>query len=331
LIIFLIKLFIILSLFFTLAAAKENDWELYKFTSYFENDFYSYTDNQYTSGEKFTLTYYIPKSISPVFTLPLIKDSKIDTFVSISIANQIFTPSNTRETKLIVNDRPYCGWTFLEAGVHKSSKVSLSNIYLQIGMVGSASKSEKIQNGFHNLIRYRPTMGWSNQIKSELGVNLHLVKKWRFTPKISNYFENAFTPFVDGYLGNVSTLATIGLNIRFGWNIPKDFGVSTIDRGGESNIPIYNEHKNLHKKLWSFSFNLSGAKSGVIRDITLDGNTFKDSHSVKKNNFINYIGYGISVRYNNFIFDFMQTKNSKKFKYEKSSHSVGTLTLSWLF
>ena len=119
--------------------------------------------------------------------------------------------------------------------------------------------------------------------------------------------------------------------MRIGWNIPKDFGVSSLDTGGEVGIPINGEYNEMLKKAWSFSFNLSGAGSAVIRDIMLDGNSFKTSHSVEKNNFVGYLGYGFSIRYKSFMFEYINNVNSKKFVLEEKPHAVGTVVASWLF
>ena len=80
-----------------------------------------------------------------------------------------------------------------------------------------------------------------------------------------------------------------------------------------------------------FSFNFSGAGSAVIRDIMLDGNTLKTSHSVEKKNFVGYVGFGFSLRYESFMFEYIKNVNSKKFVLEEKPHAVGTVVASWLF
>jgi hypothetical protein len=87
----------------------------------------------------------------------------------------------------------------------------------------------------------------------------------------------------------------------------------------------------MKSKNWSFSVNLLGAGSVVARDIFLDRNTFRDSHSVEKEPFVYYYGFGFTLRYKNFIFDFIEINNSKKFKLEKKGHGVGTMVFSWLY
>ena len=321
-------------LFFLIALSahgNEEEWNPFRFNLYFENDIFAATDHQYTSGVEFNLIYHVEDPSSLVYGLLFLDYGKVDTYISFSLVNQIFTPLDINKTELIVDDRPYAGWTFFEAGIHKSSKDHLRSMYLQVGIIGPAAKGEEIQNAIHRMTDSDPARGWDNQLGNELGINLRYVHKWRFMPPEIIGTESAFIPYVEADFGNISIQATAGIAMRFGWNIPKDYGVSTVDTGGEDGIPIYDEFAAMRKQRWSFSFNLSGAVSGVVRDIFLDGNTFKESHSVEKEPFVGYLGFGFSARYANFMVEFIQMRNTRKFKLEEDTHGVGTIVASWLF
>ena len=309
----------------------DENWKLTRANIFFENDLFSTTDSQYSSGEKFGALYHVDNPTNPLYDILVLDLGKYDAYVSFALVNQIYTPADLTQTGLIEDDRPYAGWTYAEYGIHKSTSDHLRSLYLHIGMVGPASKSEQIQKGIHEITGSKPPMGWDNQLENELGVNLQYVHKWRFVPDLIDGIESSFVPFVEADLGNISTKASAGAGMRIGWNIPKDFGVSTLDSGGEIGISVLNECKNMRKKDWSFSFNLNGYGSAVIRDIFLDGNTFKDSHSVDKEYFVGYLGFGFTARYKNFVIDFIQTKSTPKFKEENTVHTVGTFVASWLF
>ncbi len=310
---------------------NKEDWELYRFNLYFENDLFSRTDSQYSSGEKFNLIYRVEKAQNPLYHLLFLNYGDVDVYISFSLVNQIYTPEDLNVTELIVDDRPYTGWTYVEVALHKSSNAHLRSLYLQVGYIGPRSKSEQIQTAIHKMTGSEPPMGWDNQLKNEIGVNLRYIYKSRFVPQPFYGIETSFIPFVEADLGNISVQASTGISMRIGWNIPKDFGVSSLDTGGEVGIPINGGYNEMLKKAWGFSFNLSGAGSAVIRDIMLDGNSFKTSHSVEKNNFVGYLGYGFSLRYKKFMFEYINNVNSKKFVLEEKPHAVGTVVASWLF
>ncbi|MEA3369959.1 MAG: lipid A deacylase LpxR family protein [Campylobacterota bacterium] len=306
-------------------------WEFNRFNVFFENDLFSTTDSQYSSGEKFSLIYHVINHSNPLYELLYLDYGEYDAYVSFSLVNQMYTPADLSETALIEDDRPYAGWTYLEYAIHKSSQTDLRSLYLHVGMVGPASRTEEIQEIIHEMTDSTPPKGWDNQLQNELGINLKYVHKWRFVPEPLGSFETSYVPFVQGDLGNVAIGATGGVSARFGWNIPKDFGVSTIDSGGEVGVLVLDECENMRREKWSFSFNLNGYGSAVAHDIFLDGNTFKDSHSVDKENFVGYLGFGFTARYENIVFDFMQTKSTPKFTGEDKIHTVGTAVLSWLY
>ncbi len=305
--------------------------ELNRFHFFFENDLFSTTDSQYSSGVKLNLLYRVENPKNPLYELLYLDYDEYEIYTSFSVVNQIYTPADLSNPNLIIEDRPYAGWTYLEYGVHKSSKKDLRSLYLQIGMIGPASKSEQIQKTIHNITGSSDPMGWDNQLQNELGINLTYIHKWRFAPEPLGGFERAIIPFLQGELGNISTKAVAGISTRIGWNILKDFGVSTVDAGGEVGVCVLDESQGMLNRDWSFSFNLLGYGSAIAHDIFLDGNTFKQSHSVDKNNFVAYLGFGFTARYQKFVLNFMQTKSTSKFKEEKGIHTVGTVVISWLY
>ncbi len=138
-IVFIISIILMSTFVFAEDSIKEDGWEIYHAKLFFENDCFSQTDSQYSSGEKFNFLYHVNKPTSPLYDLLLSNDLKTNVFTSISIANQIYTPADLTRSDLIVDDRPYAGWTYLEAGMHKSTKESLSSLQLKIGIVGPSS------------------------------------------------------------------------------------------------------------------------------------------------------------------------------------------------
>lgn len=310
---------------------KNDEWILDRFSFYFEDDIYTNTDDGYSAGERFSWLYFVPEDKYPIYDILFLDFGETHSYFTIALTNQIFTPTDTQATELIVDDRPYAGWTYFEAGIHKSSSRHLVSFLMKVGVVGEASFSEDLQNGVHRIIGNKTVKGWHNQLNNELGINAKVTHKWLFETKSLDRYGVSFVPFILGELGNIAINATAGASWRFGYNIPKDFGVSSIDIGADPGIPIYDEYANMKKKSTSFSFNVLAAGSAVARDIFLDGNTFSDSHSVEKKNFVGYIGFGFTLRYDKFVFDFIEIHNSKKFKKETKGHGVGTMVFSWLF
>ena len=113
-------------------------------------------------------------------------------------------------------------------GIHKD----LDSIEFQIGVVGPYALGEETQNFVHEVRLIDPFEGWDNQIKNEIGVALHYERKWKlFEPIKLGSFEYDAIPHAGASLGNVVTQANIGGAVRFGKNLPDDFGPPSLDTG----------------------------------------------------------------------------------------------------
>jgi hypothetical protein len=321
-------IFVLVFTFITLYA-KETNWQLKQFNIYFENDLFSRTDGQYSSGEKFSFLYYIDQTDLFVYDL-FLYDDPADNYINFAIVNQIFTPYDIAKRELIVDDRPYAGWTFFETGFHKSTHNTLQSLYIQVGMVGPTSQAEDIQRFIHELTGSELPQGWDNQLKDELGINLRYVHNWRASYTLGGA-DFVVIPYTEVDLGNISIQALGGLTARFGWNLPDDFGMSTIATGSETGIMTYGNVDNRYKLPWSFTFNFNISGAAIARDIFLDGNTFVDSHSIDKNYAVGSVGGGFRARYKRVALDYYYQKHTKHYDNEKTEHGYGSVIVSILF
>ncbi len=311
------------------SAALDTPWRLERSNFYFENDVFSQTDSQYSAGWKLSNVYFAPAS--DVEKLPFIADANKIHFVSIGLSLQIYTPNDLNVSEVILDDRPYAGWLYLEVGLHESSQIELHSFVVQVGVVGKLSGGEATQKVIHRIIGNDAPMGWDNQLRNELGVNLMYQHKWRYTPHMFLGLESNIIPFVSASLGNVTTDVNSGAIMRFGWNPIVDFGSSPIDIGGENGIPTRSNNLCSKHEPWSFTFNFSASGQAIAHNVFLDGNTFNGSHWVEKENFIAYGSYGFTARYKHFVFDYINTATSKHFKEESSGHNYGTILFSYLY
>jgi hypothetical protein len=198
-------------------------------------------------------------------------------------------------------------------------------------MVGPASLSEEIQNTFHKTFGMDRVNGWNNQLGNELGINVKYTQKWKYHGKSFGDYEGSFIPFSSAEIGNITMNASTGFSARFGINIPKDYGLSSINIGNDPGIPVYGEYKNMRTQPWSFSINFIARATAVGRDIFLDGNTFSDSHSINKNVLVGYYGIGFTIRYKNLVLDVMEIESTKQFSGQSKSHGIGSAIVSWLY
>jgi hypothetical protein len=319
-----------------LAIAETNPWT---HTFYFENDLFNGTDSNYTNGVKYSI---ISPDLSPhapdgklprsalelVQKIPFIGKSPKDYThkVEFAMGQNMFTPADIARSDLIKDDRPYAGWTYFSTSYHrrdntKESVNFMDTVEIQLGMIGPASYAEETQKLVHQMRDIQRPNGWDNQLKNEPGLAVAFERKWLFNPVETDTPGFSAITYTGGAVGNVYTYLNAGLELRAGWNIPRDFGVSLIRPAGSTRMVIGD-------KFSIFAFGALNGKA-VARDIFLDGNTFSDSQNVEKKYFVADIAGGLAINYRKIIITWTQVMRTKEFEGQESEHSFGSLAMSY--
>jgi len=302
-------------LFFCITAlsASEELFELESFNYSMENDAVVDTDFGYTHGAKIALMYYRGNTTNSYLNIPFTSYESTNNFISIAYANQMYNPSDINETALIEDDRPYAGYSYIEVGLHQSTKNNLDSLTVELGVIGPSSGMESLQNSIHDKIDANHANGWDNQLKDEYIFQLNYMHKWRQVYDDIANLNSVLVPYLGAELGNKSTKISAGALYRIGLNIPSDYGVNSMNEGSFSSVPTHSKSIVNSSSKWSIYLNLSGGANLVLRDIFLDGNTFKDSHSVDKNTLNAYVMTGITFKYKHFLLDFFHNYYTKEF------------------
>jgi hypothetical protein len=314
------------------------------FSFYFENDLFADTDQGYTNGVKLSwishdLTGYAESGRLPEWSLPLIRrlpfinETGLQRNVVLSIGQNMYTPEDIEAEDLLEDDRPYSGWTYFGIGLHSKNERRLDSMEIQLGMVGPASFAEQTQKLVHELVGSQRPNGWDNQIKNEPGLAVIYERKWRFLyDRDIGKLGFDVIPHIGGALGNVYTYANAGMEARLGWNIPWDFGTSLIRPSGDPNAPLNAQDPRVSSDQ-GFGLYVFAAADGcaVLHNIFLNGNTFTDSHSVDKKNFVADIGAGVGLIIHRFKLCYTHVLRTKEFEGQEDDQVFGSITLSFTY
>jgi hypothetical protein len=312
------------------------------FTIYFENDYFGGTDRHYTNGGKFSWLssdYSSWKQRDDAAgrfgeRLPLLNDSGTQKNFGFAFGQNMYTPQRKDLVVPDPLDRPYAGWSYLEFSFLSKSESKLDTLSFQPGIIGPHSYAKQTQRAVHKLVGSKQALGWDYQLKDEFGLNIVYERKWRiYARAVADILGVDFVPHAGLSLGNVQTYANAGGTARFGFNLPSDFGVQLIRPGGAGSTPIDDLDPRVSPRK-NFSFFVFGAADGraVARDIFLDGNTFRDSPSVDKENFVADLSYGAGVIAGRWQLTFTQVQRTREFKTQPESHNdFGSVTLSVAF
>ena len=308
---------------------------------FFENYLFDGTDSNYTNGVKYSL---ISPDLSPhakqglmprkvlelIHKIPYLRDSgpEYSHRAEISFGQNMYTPSDTDRTDLVSDDRPYAGWSYVGLAYHRRTEFVqhldfLDSVELQLGVVGPQAYAKETQDLVHDLRGIDRAEGWDNQLKNEPGLVVAFERKWLFYPDVTGALAADAIVHAGGAVGNVATYLNSGLEIRYGLNLPRSFGVSLIRPAGST----------LFAPRRKPSLYLFGAVDGryVIRDIFLDGNTFADSHSIDKKDWVADLAAGVTLSYGNLMLTYSHVTRTREFEGQDDAHNFGSMTLSFFY
>lgn len=297
-----------------------------------ENDLFGAgTDQYYTQGIQLT---FVPKDKwEPQWfknLMDMIPGVNLDgqsTYVA-ALGQQMFTPEDTTLKDPDPTDRPYAGWLFGSVGaiVEQPESNLLQNVSLDLGIVGPASLAGYTQRRWHTLINVGLPRGWGKQLHNEPGILLSYQARLRHEILgRDNFLEMDVTPSVGVALGNVLTQGTIGASLRFGQNLGLTYGPPFI----RPSLPA----AAIVRKKGQFGWNLFAGIEGraVGRNIFLDGNTYGDSRSVDKKNFVLDFQGGIEFTLGYARLSFTQIYRTREFHGQRVPSQFGSISLSAVF
>ncbi|MBP2231075.1 hypothetical protein J2847_004386 [Azospirillum agricola] len=294
-----------------------------------ENDLFANDDRHYTNGIQFSYTPAQPGLPGWVDgladALPLFNQGT-KRRITYALGQKMFTPREIEPPVPDPGDRPYAGFLYVNAGLASETETTLDRLNLTLGVVGPASLADETQKFVHRLTDSRKPRGWGHQLRNEPGVVLSYNRAWRGVYAASP-FGLAFdaTPDLGVSLGNVYTLASAGLTLRIGADLPQDYGPPRI-------APPF-QGTSYFEPDRSFGWYLFASVQGraVARDIFLDGNTFRSSPSVDKKPLVGDLQLGFAVTVSDVRVAYTHIFRTKEFDGQDKADTYGSLSVSARF
>jgi lipid A 3-O-deacylase len=303
-----------------------------------DNDIFGSQDQGYSNGLQLTLVSpnlrdyttdpciprfgrWVNRHLSALQPKGFEQQNMIGTF-----AQGIFTPTDWSRRDLIEDDRPYAAVLLFGVGYNGRNEDRLHTTQLQVGILGPAALGEQAQNGVHGLIGDDKFRGWDNQLENEPVFRIVHERMRKFAPEESanGWGWDAISHY-GGSFGNLTTYGNAGGELRFGRNLPDDFGSTPLRPAGENTAPIRQSRNHYTQGAHVF---LHFDARLVLNDIALDGNTFRDSHSVDKREAVANIGYGFAWMMHRWKFALARSHSTREFEGQQESPVFGSFTIS---
>ncbi len=253
--------------------------------------------------------------------------------ISLGLGQQIYTPEKTGASNPPAGDRPYAGYLYAFLALHAKRENRLDTLELAAGAVGPSALGEQAQNEVHRFWGMDTAKGWDHQLHDEPTLMLSWTRTWRANDSAGGWGWD-FLPHLGLSAGTPLTQAAFGGEFRLGWNLPPDFGSSTIRPGSGILAPGRTDQINPDGFFrGNFSiYAFAGVEGrGVAHNTFLDGNTWKDSRSVDKFPFVGELTCGIAMEVYDFRLTYTHVIRSKEFHGQGDNQNFGAITLGYTF
>lgn len=280
-----------------------------------ENDYWGrWSDKYYTNHTRFAYTYDTEKT-SPA------------THYFFSIGQEMYTPADKSSAIPPENDHPYAGFLYASAGIAQHTKDVLRSVELQLGVVGPSAIADSCQHDYHKLTDEAFPSGWDSQIKDQAGINL--LSETRMRQMLSGTLGEGYACdlIIRGFfsLGTVRTQLSGGMQVRYGLNLPHDFGYTTMRQGTSvvfsPDVPV------------SFYVFADFQADMNIYDVTLGGELLRKHESdIYAYPFSAEFTFGAAAVYGNWSAMIFQSFRSRDFSAaDKAFFAFGGVRLSYSF
>ncbi|MFV1984252.1 MAG: lipid A deacylase LpxR family protein, partial [Thiohalomonadales bacterium] len=312
---YFLSIFVLLILMMTEALAEDKTPEFFTFT--FENDIFVGNDDGYTNGTGITFgkgpfTEFNNDNL-PHWLHWLTKDFYISTMKNKrrGIAHMFFqrmqTPEDLSVVELIENDVPYAGLLAWQGTLFAWDDSVSDHLSLYLGVVGPVSLAEETQDIIHKLTGSDKAMGWNNQIGNEPVFKVEAQRVWNLYRSNGQRFQYDIIGLATAGIGNLESATKAGFAMRWGTHLVASFATYTLQADRQVN-PLALSANN------DFYFFLGGVAGIVFNDILINGNTFKDSHSVPLEHYQNQVSTGVVWNFGHTAFVFQISSFSSRTK-----------------
>jgi hypothetical protein len=240
-----------------------------------------------------------------------------------ALGQNLYTPEDIDAAGLVADDRPYAAWLYLGRGLVAENGRVLDVMELSVGVVGPSALGEEFQKSVHAIIGSPEPRGWSNQLGDELALQAIWQRTWRHLHDGEDRGLGVDAmPHLGGALGNVFIHGSAGGTVRLGFDLPGDYGTPRIQPG------LPGSEFFLPGRAFTGYLFLGGEARAVLRNMFLDGNTFRDSPSVSRRWLVADLQMGVVLQGRGVRLAYTYVVRSEEFLGQEGPDAFGAFTLS---
>ncbi|WP_448132150.1 lipid A deacylase LpxR family protein [Stutzerimonas chloritidismutans] len=245
--------------------------------------------------------------------------------VAYRFGHQIYTPEEIETRALIEDDRPYAGLLFAGMSMFSDTQYegwrAAQGLHLDVGIIGPAAGGKRLQRAVHKATDSDEPNGWDNQLENEPFVNLGYQHRWWLQERFAG-LELEYGPSLGFALGNLYSYGSAGLGLRLGQNLQRSFSIPAVTPA-QSGSQFFRPGGDF---AWYGFANLEGRY--MAHNMLLDGNTFEDSHSVDRREWVGDAKLGVALTWSRWQLAFASVWRTREFQGQQEHDQFGSITLS---
>lgn len=236
---------------------------------------------------------------------------------SYSLQQAMFTPTDIEEESLIIDDRPYVGALLWQVKLRQFNEGVATSLTFDFGVVGPIALAEEIQAATHDIISATEANGWDNQINNEpvLRIGSEYLQRLIVLPLSDNITVDT-SIYMQAGIGNLSSDLGAALIFRLGTSLGDTFAMVNSTASYSAN-----PYTLISSQIFNWQVFLSFNGRYVFNDITLDGNTFKSSHSVDIIHEQGLFSVGFAMRWRSWGLLFSTLHGSQQFEEQRMTQT----------
>ena len=306
-----------------------------------DNDVFVGTDRYYTNGFRLSWTSAdFPfrrirrqpcggiESLSMILAPLRGPDCRV--FMTIEFGQNMYTPDDITRTEVTPEDFPYAGMSFLEFGFHGRNPRRMDTLSLAIGVAGPYSLAEPVQKIVHKLTGSDFPEGWEYQIDNQVMVNMGYGTRRKLSLRSSDRpWGCDVIGKVSASLGNAFTGGDAGVEIRFGWNLPTDFGASPGRFGGIGGVTAPVAMGRSHAGPGLFAFAAGGGRIALYNFLFNTESRIAPALSERHRQGLGSLGLGLT--WGRFRLSLARIWSTRWFSAQRHRPSYGSFSLEFEF
>jgi lipid A 3-O-deacylase len=231
--------------------------------------------------------------------------------MKLELGQEIYTPRRDSEVP-VPGERPYAGWLYVSSDARLSCPRHVRAVGIALGMTGPPSLAAQVQNGLHRMLSNERQLGWTHQVAFEPGLMLRYEEGRLRQYPLAHRLAAGLGMRWGAIVGNVRTALYIGASGRVGRTVQLPWAPAEYETWEP--MQLYG--------IVDYQHDL------VMRDLTLDGNTFRASARVQRRTMVGQYKVGFGLRRRSYTIEYRHVVRGREYRAQPKPHAYGAIAFT---